>query len=169
MIRAYFTSLVGALRRALGLGRCAPLGGCFRRTPVLRDYTKIWPDNWRPKHMSHIWTRPRNYPHRWSRQHSRRHTRKKNKTLKRYKFKRYKLAVLANQPHHRRIRVNLIPSLQPLAETGGTDNKNTPDIDSGVDGAESVEHIAKALKGVGKHKPHWWSKSRDQSKYTTKL
>lgn len=108
---------------------------------------------WRPKHYGKVTFGPRNYPYPISRWLGRRFQMKKHKILKRMRFRRYKLAAVANLPFAKMIRVGMLPELK------SSKAKKGDDIDMGL-GAQLVK-AAKSASG-GKEAGR---RSRPKSKY----
>lgn len=67
---------------------------------------------WAAKFYGNVTFGPRNYPYPSSRWLARRFKMKKHRIIKRFRFRRYKLAAVANLPFARMIRVGMLPELK---------------------------------------------------------
>ncbi|RNF00867.1 hypothetical protein TraAM80_07330 [Trypanosoma rangeli] len=67
---------------------------------------------WAAKFYGRVTFGPRNYPYPSSRWLARRFRMKKHRIIKRFRFRRYKLAAVANLPFAKMIRVGLLPELK---------------------------------------------------------
>ncbi|ESL08385.1 hypothetical protein TRSC58_03912 [Trypanosoma rangeli SC58] len=67
---------------------------------------------WAAKFYGRVTFGPRNYPYPSSRWLARRFKMKKHRIIKRFRFRRYKLAAVANLPFAKMIRVGLLPELK---------------------------------------------------------
>jgi hypothetical protein len=108
---------------------------------------------WRPKHYGNVTFGPRNFPYPISRWLGRRFRMKKHKILKRMRFRRYKLAAIANLPFAKMIRVGMLPELKSSKSKAGDS------VDAGLGGL--LVNAAKSATGgktVGK-------RTRPKSKY----
>lgn len=108
---------------------------------------------WRPKHYGNVTFGPRNYPYPISRWLGRRFRMKKHKILKRMRFRRYKLAAIANLPFAKMIRVGMLPELK------SSKSKSADTVDAGL-GSLLVGAAKSATGGKVAGK-----RSRPKSKY----
>ncbi|EPY23998.1 hypothetical protein STCU_07364 [Strigomonas culicis] len=67
---------------------------------------------WAAKFYGQVTYGPRNYPYPSSRWLARRFRMKKHRIIKRFRFRRYKLAAVANLPFAKMIRVGMLPELK---------------------------------------------------------
>jgi hypothetical protein len=108
---------------------------------------------WRPKHYGNVTYGPRNYPYPISRWLGRRFRMKKHKILKRMRFRRYKLAAIANLPFAKMIRVGMLPELKSSKTKAGDT------VDAGLSSLlVGAAKSATGIKAAGK-------RSRPKSKY----
>lgn len=132
----------------------------FGATPVLLDKRRIR-SNYRMKHFGNIWHGPRNFPYAFSKRHAVRYRMKKHKALKRWKFKRYKLAAVANMPVGKKLRLMFVPNIK----SGASASKKN-DADLGAGSASTVDTLANATGAKaatlqpGRTKPRLGPKSK---------
>lgn len=117
------------------------------------DRTEETSARWRPKHYGNVTFGPRNYPYPISRWLGRRFQMKKHKILKRMRFRRYKLAAVANLPHAKMIRVGMLPELK------SSKSKKGDDVDASLS-----SQLVSAAKGASGAKVAG-RRSRPKSKY----
>lgn len=108
---------------------------------------------WRKKHFGNVTFGPRNYPYPISRWLGRRFQMKKHRILKRFRFRRYKLAAVANLPFAKMIRVGLLPEFK------SSKSKKGDTVDAGL-GAQLSSAAKASAKGKEAGK-----RSRPRSKY----
>lgn len=114
---------------------------------------------WGKKFFGNIFHGMRNYSYPMSRWYSRRYGMKKHRYKKRWQFRRYKLASIANLPLGKMIRIGLLPELK----SGATATKSedaTPDVTSLI---RSALNAQQGGKGADKK----MTRSRPKSKYQT--
>lgn len=109
--------------------------------------------SWRQKRFGKVTFGPRNYPYPISKWLGRRFQMKKHRILKRYRFRRYKLAAVANLPFAKMIRVGMLPELK------SSKAKKGDDVESGL--GTLLVNAAKSSTG-GKQSGR---RSRPKSKY----
>ncbi|KAG8343110.1 hypothetical protein TRVL_06057 [Trypanosoma vivax] len=107
---------------------------------------------WAAKFYGQVTFGPRNYPYPSSRWLARRFKMKKHKIIKRFRFRRYKLAAVANLPFAKMIRVGMLPELKSSKTKKG-------DV---VDAALSGQLVSAARSAGDKKKGQ---RSRPKSKY----
>ncbi|CCW65141.1 unnamed protein product [Phytomonas sp. EM1] len=108
---------------------------------------------WAQKFYGQVTFAPRNYPYPSSRWLARRFHMKKHRILKRFRFRRYKLAAVANLPFAKMIRVGMLPELK------SSKTKKADIVEGRL--SEQLVKAAKSSKGgktVGK-------RTRPKSKY----
>ncbi|ORC87544.1 uncharacterized protein TM35_000211500 [Trypanosoma theileri] len=107
---------------------------------------------WAAKFYGQVTFGPRNYPYPSSRWLARRFKMKKHKIIKRFRFRRYKLAAVANLPFAKMIRVGMLPELK------SSKTKKGDALD-----AELTGQLVTAVRSAGgKQKGH---RGRPKSKY----
>ncbi|KEG07902.1 hypothetical protein DQ04_08511000 [Trypanosoma grayi] len=107
---------------------------------------------WAAKFYGQVTFGPRNYPYPSSRWLARRFRMKKHKVIKRFRFRRYKLAAVANLPFAKMIRVGMLPELKSSKTKKG-------DI---VDADLTGQLVSAVRSSGGKTKGH---RGRPKSKY----
>lgn len=108
---------------------------------------------WAAKFYGQVTFGPRNYPYPSSRWLARRFKMKKHRIIKRFRFRRYKLAAVANLPFARMIRVGMLPELKSSKTKKG----------DAVDADLSAQLIS-AVKGTAGGKTKG-KRTRPKSKY----
>ncbi|RNF18009.1 uncharacterized protein Tco025E_04667 [Trypanosoma conorhini] len=107
---------------------------------------------WAAKFYGRVTFGPRNYPYPSSRWLARRFKMKKHRIIKRFRFRRYKLAAVANLPFAKMIRVGLLPELK------SSKTKKGDAVEADLSG-----RLVSAVRGAGgKQKGH---RGRPKSKY----
>lgn len=94
---------------------------------------------WSAKFYGNVTYGPRNYPYSSSRWLARRFQMKKHKIIKRFRFRRYKLAAVANLPFAKMIRVGMLPELK------SSKTKKADTVDAGL----SAQLVKAAREGSG--------------------
>lgn len=128
----------------------------FRPPPPI-SYGDVAPSEvscrWAAKFYGQVTFGPRNFPYSSSRWLARRFRMKKHRILKRFRFRRYKLAAVANLPFAKMIRVGMLPELK------SSKTKKGDAVESGL--ASQLVSTAQASTG-GKVKGR---RPRPKSKY----
>lgn len=109
---------------------------------------------WAAKFYGKVTYGPRNYPYPSSRWLARRFQMKKHRILKRFRFRRYKLAAVANLPFAKMIRVGMLPELK----SSKTKKGDTVDMGLSSQLVKAARSSAGATKTKGK-------RTRPKSKY----
>ncbi|KAG5501889.1 hypothetical protein JKF63_04159 [Porcisia hertigi] len=109
---------------------------------------------WAAKFYGKVTFGPRNYPYPSSRWLARRFQMKKHRILKRFRFRRYKLAAVANLPFAKMIRVGMLPELK----SSKTKKGDTVDMGLSSQLVTAARSSAGATKTKGK-------RTRPKSKY----
>ncbi|CAJ1009445.1 hypothetical protein Q4I28_004759 [Leishmania naiffi] len=109
---------------------------------------------WAAKFYGKVTYGPRNYPYPSSRWLARRFQMKKHRILKRFRFRRYKLAAVANLPFAKMIRVGMLPELK------SSKTKKGDTVDMGL--SSQLVSAARSSAGAAKTKG---KRSRPKSKY----
>ncbi|KAG5499575.1 hypothetical protein JIQ42_05049 [Leishmania sp. Namibia] len=109
---------------------------------------------WAAKFYGKVTYGPRNYPYPSSRWLARRFQMKKHRILKRFRFRRYKLAAVANLPFAKMIRVGMLPELK----SSKTKKGDTVDIGLSSQLVSAARSSAGATKTKGR-------RTRPKSKY----
>ncbi|AYU79731.1 conserved hypothetical protein [Leishmania infantum JPCM5] len=109
---------------------------------------------WAAKFYGKVTYGPRNYPYPSSRWLARRFQMKKHRILKRFRFRRYKLAAVANLPFAKMIRVGMLPELK----SSKTKKGDTVDMGLSSQLVSAARSSAGATKTKGK-------RTRPKSKY----
>ncbi|CAD2215058.1 hypothetical protein AGDE_06957 [Angomonas deanei] len=92
---------------------------------------------WAAKFYGNVTYGPRNYPYPSSRWLARRFRMKKHRIIKRFRFRRYKLAAVANLPFAKMIRVGMLPELK------SSKTKKGDTLDAGL-----TQQLVGAAKGA---------------------
>ncbi|GET89494.1 hypothetical protein, conserved [Leishmania tarentolae] len=109
---------------------------------------------WAAKFYGKVTYGPRNYPYPSSRWLARRFQMKKHRILKRFRFRRYKLAAVANLPFAKMIRVGMLPELK------SSKTKKGDAVDMGL--SSQLVSAARSSAGATKTKG---KRTRPKSKY----
>ncbi|KPA86890.1 putative mitochondrial hypothetical protein [Leptomonas pyrrhocoris] len=109
---------------------------------------------WAAKFYGKVTFAPRNYPYPSSRWLARRFQMKKHRILKRFRFRRYKLAAVANLPFAKMIRVGMLPELK------SSKTKKGDAVDGGL--SSQLVSVARSSSSGGKSKG---KRTRPKSKY----
>lgn len=109
---------------------------------------------WAAKFYGQVTFGPRNYPYPSSRWLARRFQMKKHRILKRFRFRRYKLAAVANLPFAKMVRVGMLPELK------SSKTKKGDAVDAGL--SSQLVQAARSSSAGGKTKG---KRSRPRSKY----
>ncbi|PWU99844.1 hypothetical protein C4B63_8g195 [Trypanosoma cruzi] len=107
---------------------------------------------WAAKFYGRVTFGPRNYPYPSSRWLARRFKMKKHRIIKRFRFRRYKLAAVANLPFAKMIRVGLLPELK------SSKTKKGDDVEADLSG-----RLVSAVRSSGGKKKG--NRGRPKSKY----
>ncbi|KAH9598565.1 hypothetical protein LSM04_004051 [Trypanosoma melophagium] len=107
---------------------------------------------WAAKFYGQVTFGPRNYPYPSSRWLARRFKMKKHKIIKRFRFRRYKLAAVANLPFAKMIRVGMLPELKSSKTKKG----------DALDAELTGQLVTAVRSSGGKQKGH---RGRPKSKY----
>lgn len=108
---------------------------------------------WAAKFYGQVTYGPRNYPYPSSRWLARRFKMKKHKIIKRFRFRRYKLAAVANLPFAKMIRVGMLPELK------SSKTKKGDAVEAGLS-AQLVSAVKSSTGGKTKGR-----RTRPKSKY----
>nr|CCC91233.1 conserved hypothetical protein [Trypanosoma congolense IL3000] len=122
--------------------------GSFAYGEQLDEYSA----RWAAKFYGQVTFGPRNYPYPSSRWLARRFKMKKHKIIKRFRFRRYKLAAVANLPFAKMIRVGMLPELK------SSKTKKGDMVDPSLSG-----QLVSAVKNMGDKKKG--QRTRPKSKY----
>lgn len=109
---------------------------------------------WAAKFYGKVTFAPRNYPYPSSRWLARRFQMKKHRIVKRFRFRRYKLAAVANLPFAKMIRVGMLPELK------SSKTKKGDAVENGL--ASQLVSAARTATATGKSKG---KRTRPKSKY----
>jgi hypothetical protein len=109
---------------------------------------------WAAKFYGKVTFAPRNYPYPSSRWLARRFQMKKHRIVKRFRFRRYKLAAVANLPFAKMIRVGMLPELK------SSKTKKGDTVDNGL--SSQLVSAARNSSAAGKSKG---KRTRPKSKY----
>lgn len=109
---------------------------------------------WAAKFYGKVTFAPRNYPYPSSRWLARRFQMKKHRIVKRFRFRRYKLAAVANLPFAKMIRVGMLPELK------SSKTKKGDAVDSGL--SSQLVSAARNSTNTSKSKGR---RTRPKSKY----
>lgn len=109
---------------------------------------------WAAKFYGKVTYAPRNYPYPSSRWLARRFKMKKHRIIKRFRFRRYKLAAVANLPFAKMIRVGMLPELK----SSKTKKGDVVDVGLSSQLVGAARSSASTTKDKGK-------RSRPKSKY----
>lgn len=107
---------------------------------------------WAAKFYGQVTFGPRNYPYPSSRWLARRFQMKKHRIIKRFRFRRYKLAAVANLPFAKMIRVGMLPELK------SSKTKRGDVVDPTLSG-----QLVSAVKNTGEKRKG--QRTRPKSKY----
>ncbi|KAK7194398.1 hypothetical protein NESM_000356000 [Novymonas esmeraldas] len=142
--------------RALSAAPSA-LPGAAEAAPRRHSYGELLQQlscRWAAKFYGKVTFGPRNYPYPSSRWLARRFQMKKHRILKRFRFRRYKLAAVANLPFAKMIRVGMLPELK------SSKTKKGDAVDMGL--SSQLVTAARSSAGATKSKG---KRTRPKSKY----
>ncbi|KPI82948.1 hypothetical protein ABL78_8034 [Leptomonas seymouri] len=135
-------------------GTSAPPAAAGGRKTAYGEVLKQLSCRWAAKFYGKVTFAPRNYPYPSSRWLARRFQMKKHRIVKRFRFRRYKLAAVANLPFAKMIRVGMLPELK------SSKTKKGDTVDGGL--ASQLVSAARTSSSTGKSKG---KRTRPKSKY----
>ncbi|KAG5476433.1 hypothetical protein LSCM1_04138 [Leishmania martiniquensis] len=144
------STTAGTIRPAATAAAAATTRGRSKYSELLEQLSC----RWAAKFYGKVTYGPRNYPYPSSRWLARRFQMKKHRILKRFRFRRYKLAAVANLPFAKMIRVGMLPELK------SSKTKKGDAVDIGL--SSQLVSAARSSAGATKTKDR---RTRPKSKY----